>query len=372
MSRLVAFVLSVVAIILIVLVIVGIKGMQIGFMMQSGESYTQPPESVSVASVEAQSWPETLSAVGALAAWQGLVVSAEVSGRISAIHFESAQQVAAGDVLLEQESGNEKAQLRATLAKRNLARSTLQRLVALKQKQSVSQSALDEAAEQVESAEGDVENLQTTLAKKRIVAPFSGRLGIQQVYLGQDLQAGDAVVSLQSLDQLKVNFTLPQHWYGRIKPGYKVDVFTKQGVNVTGEVLATAAEIDSSTRNLHVQARIDNTEHALLPGMSVALQVELPNPSEVLAIPNTAVLYAPYGDTVFVVEKGENGGPDTVRQQFVRLGEARGDFVAVEAGLQAGQKVVSAGAFKLFNGMPVQATDKPEPERNLNPQPADS
>ena len=372
MPRWVAVVISIIMLGILIGGIIAVKGMQFAFMMDSGASFAQPPETVSVTDVEYQTWPENLTAVGALAAWQGLTVSAEISGRVSAIHFDSGDEVTAGQLLVEQESGTEQARLRAAKAKRELAKRNLTRLNALKQQQSVSQSNIDEAQQQLEAAESEVEDLQVTLAKKRIVAPFGGRLGIRQVYLGQDIQVSDPIVSLQSIDQLRVNFTLPQHWFDRIRPGYKVQVFTKQGVNASGNVLATAAEIDPSTRNLHVQAKIDNADHKLLPGMSVGLLVELPNPRDVLAIPNTAVLYAPYGDTVFIVEPGENGGPDTVRQQFVRLGEARGDFVAVEAGLEAGQRVVSAGAFKLFNGMAVKETDNPEPVRSLDPKPADS
>ncbi|MFT4994470.1 MAG: membrane fusion protein (multidrug efflux system), partial [Paraglaciecola sp.] len=199
-----------------------------------------------------------------------------------------------------------------------------------------------------------------------------GRLGIRKVYLGQDLLEGTEIVTLQSIDQLRVNFRVPQQWVNKIKSGYPVLVGTQQGDRVKGEIIATAAEINAQSRNLHVQARIDNTQHTLLPGMSVGLQVTLPDVEQIKAIPITAVLYAPYGDTVFVIEKGPRGKPDTVRQQFVKLGITRGDFVAVEEGLEVGQQVVSAGAFKLFNGMAVVQSDKPEPERSLDPQPTDS
>ena len=372
MSRRIAVLFSIVLLVVIIAVIGGIKFMQIGYMIDSGASFSQPPETVSTTQVELQTWPDSISAVGSLAAWQGLTVSAEVSGRISAIHFESGQQVQAGDVLVEQESGNEQAQLRVIQAQLSLAKSNLKRLIALRDKQSVSQSALDEAQQQVESAEGEVENLKITLSKKRIVAPFSGRLGIRKVYIGQDLQVGTELVTLQSIDQLRVNFRVPQQLLSKVQPGYEVIVGTVQGDRREGEILATAAEIDSSSRNLHVQAKISNPQHKLLPGMSVGLQVNLPTAQQVLAIPSTAVLYAPYGDTVFVVEAGNNGGPDTVRQQFVKLGVTRGDFVAVEAGLEQGQRIVSAGAFKLFNGIPVVEGKNPEPIRSLNPQPTDS
>ena len=276
------------------------------------------------------------------------------------------------EVLVEQESGNVSAQLRSSIARLNLAENNLRRLLSLREKQSVSQSALDEAAQLVDSAKGEVDDLKITLAKKRIIAPFAGRLGIRKVYLGQDLLEGTELVTLQSIDQLRVNFRVPQQWVNKIKPGYPVLVGTQQGDRVNGEIIAMAAEINAQSRNFHVQAKIDNSQHALLPGMSVGLRVTLPDTERVKVIPNTAVLYAPYGDTVFVFEKGQKGGAGTVRQQFVKLGTTRGDFVAVEEGLELDQEVVSAGAFKLFNGMSVVQSDNPEPSRSLTPLPTDS
>jgi len=372
MSRRSAILFSVVLLLLIVLVIGGIKGMQIGYMMDSDANFAQPPETVSVSTVESQSWQNNLSAVGSLEAWQGLTVTAEVDGRVGKINFESGQAVKAGDILIEQESGNVEAQLRSSIARLDLAKNNLRRLLALREKQSVSQSALDEAAQLLDSAKAEVDDLTISLAKKRIIAPFDGRLGIRKVYLGQDLLEGTELVTLQSIDQLRVNFRVPQQWVNKVKPGYPVLVGTQQGDRVQGEIIATAAEINAQSRNLHVQAKIDNAQHNLLPGMSVGLQVTLPEVQQVKVIPITAVLYAPYGDTVFVVEKGKKGEPDTVRQQFVKLGLTRGDFVAVEDGLEAGQQVVSAGAFKLFNGMAVVQSGNPEPKRSLDPQPTDS
>ena len=372
MSRKVAILLSVALLVVILVVIGGIKAKQIGFMMESGEAFTQPPETVSVSIAQLQTWPNTLLAVGSLEAWQGLMITAEVDGRIAKIHFDSGQQVKAGDLLIEQEAGNEKALLRASLARLDLAKSNLKRLHSLHDKQSVSQSALDEASQLLDSTQAEVDNLNITLAKKRIVAPFDGRLGIRKVNLGQDLSIGTEVVTLQSIAQLRVNFRVPQQWFSKVKSGYAVVVGTQQGDRVNGEIIATAAEVNSQSRNLHVQAKIDNSLRTLLPGMSVGLEITLPEEQQVLVIPNTAVLYAPYGDTVFVIVEGAQGKADTVRQQFVKLGNTRGDFVAVTEGLKTGQQVVSAGAFKLFNGMSVVTSDKPEPARSLNPQPTDS
>ena len=372
MSRLAAFGVAVVLLIVVVGGIALIKGGQIGYMIEAGENFQQPPTAVSMTKVERQTWPRTLTAVGTLEADQGMMLKAEINGRISKVHFESGQNVKAGDVLVEQESGNEKAQLRAAEARLDLAKSTLKRLEALREQQSVSESAFDEARQQVASAEADVDNLKTTLAKKRIVAPFSGRLGLRQIYAGQDLQAGTQLVSIQAVDSLKVNFNVPQIWLNKIKPGYGVNVTTRTGETMRGEVVATAAEIDPLNRNLTIQARIPNKDKALIPGLAVDVEVELPDPQVVLAIPTSAILFATYGDTVFVVNPAENGGPSTVRQQFIRLGDRRGDFTAVEAGLEEGQTIVTSGGFKLFNGMAVTKSDKPEPDVSLNPQPNDA
>ena len=372
MSRRAAILFSVILLFVIVLVIAGIKAMQIGYMKDSDASFTQSPETVSVSPVEMQTWPNHLLAVGSLEAWQGLTMAAEVDGRVAKINFESGQEVKAGDILLEQEAGNVNAQLRSAIARLNLAKSNLRRLLALRDKQSVSQSSIDEAAQLLDSAKADKDDLSITLAKTHITAPFDGRLGIRKVYFGQDLTLGTELVTLQSIDQLRVNFRVPQHWFSKIKTGYPVLVGTPQGIRVEGEIIAIAAEVNAQSRNLHVQAKIDNAQHQLLPGMSIGLRITLPDTEKVLVIPNTAVLYAPYGDTVFVIEKGQQGKPDTVRQQFVKLGRSQGDFVSVEEGLTPEQEVVSAGAFKLFNGMAVVQGELPEPELSLAPQPTDS
>ena len=372
MSRAGAFLTTIAALVVIIVAILVIKGEQIAYMIDAGENYQQPPETVSAVNAEEQVWSRNLRAVGTVEAFQGLTLRSEISGRVSKIHFESGQMIKAGDVLVEQESGNEEAQLRAAKSRLTLASNNLKRLVSLREQQSVSQSALDEAEQQLESAKGDVDNLSTTLRKKRIVAPFDGRLGIRQVYTGQDLQAGTAIVSLQSIDKLRVNFNVPQQWLKEIEKGYTVSVDNRQGDEVSGEVFAIAAEIDQATRNLQVQAIIPNNNKIMLPGMSVDVQVELPNPNTVLAVPISAVLFAPYGDTVFVIEPAKKGEPATVRQQFVRLGKTRGDYVAVEAGLEVGQRIVSAGAFKLFNGMKVVEGKLEQPEYKLDPQPSDA
>jgi membrane fusion protein, multidrug efflux system len=238
----------------------------------------------------------------------------------------------------------------------------------------VSQSAFDEATQQLQSAQGDVDNLKTTLEKKQVRAPFDGRLGIRKVDLGEDLQVGKEIVSLQATNSVRVNFPVPQFWLVQMSRGQAVDIKIGDGSQTVmkGAVTAIGAEINPVTRNALVQSVLTNDRNQLIPGMAVETTVTLSNPQEVLAVPSTAIIYAPFGDTVFVIEKDEKDGSLKARQQFVRLGKARGDYVEVIEGLKEGELVASAGAFKLFNGQAVTLSDLPTPEFKQEPTPADS
>jgi len=234
------------------------------------------------------------------------------------------------------------------------------------------QSELDTGKQQLDSALAEVDNLKATLAKKYIRAPFDGKVGIRQVDLGADLQAGTAIVSLQATHMVRVNFPVPQHWLSKMTKGLPVSVAVNEGVvQVKGEITAIGAEINASTRNAIVQSMLENTGDVLVPGMAVNTTVTLSDPQQVLVIPSTAIIYAPFGDTVFVVEKDDKGGLKA-RQQFVRLGKSRGDFVEVIDGLKLGEQVVSAGAFKLYNGQSVVISKTTTPEFKATPQPTDS
>lgn len=341
-------------------------------VMSAGGEQQMPPETVSVFVAQTQQWPNTYTAIGTVEADEGIMISAQVPGKVKRITFQSGAEVKAGDVLIEQEAINETAQLSAAQARLKLAKTSYQRVVELKRNKLASQSELDTAQQQVDSAQGEVDDLSATLQKKLIRAPFDGRVGIRQVDLGTDLQVGTAIVSLQATNRVRVNFPVPQDWLAQMNTGLKVDVATGGKVNqvVSGVITAIGAEIHQETRNVVVQSSLDNASKVLVPGMAVTTTVTLSEPNQVLAVPAAAIIYAPYGDTLFVVE--EKDGALTARQQFIQTGRTLGDFVEVTKGLKAGEKVVSAGAFKLFNNQPVVIGTKPTPEFSTTPTPSDS
>jgi len=373
MNKIKAFFLAILLLLVVFAVLAGVKGNQIAMMIASGEQFVPPPESVSVTSVERQSWNNRFSATGTVLADEGVMISAEVSGKVKRIMFKNGAFVEAGTVLLEQESSNEQAQHRAALARLTLAQQNYDRLVELRRDKIATQSEIDTSKQQLDSAQADVDSLRSTLEKKILRAPFSGRLGIRVVDVGADLQPGAEVVSLQASHTVRVNFPVPQHTLSQITIGLPVSISLNQGsVTVNGEVSAIAAELSSVSRNAIVQSVLDNSDKALVPGMAVAVDVTLAQPSEVLVVPATALIYAPYGDTVFIVEKAKEGQGLVARQQFVRLGASRGDFVEILEGVKAGDEVVTSGAFKLFNGQSVIKTDSPAPKYSTTPIPADA
>lgn len=365
---------SLLGLFVILLLVGGIKAAQVMAMIESGESFVPPSESISTFTVENQSWPNVFSALGTVEADEGIVIGAEVSGRVQRIAFNSGEQVEVGTVLIELESGNEQAQLRAATARLKLAQSNYERLEQLREKNSISESELDTALQQLESAQADVEDLKTTLAKKVVRAPFSGRLGIRQVDLGKDLMVGAPIVSLQATDRVRVNFSVPQQWLVKMSKGQQVEVRIGDDSDhtVNGVVTAIGAEINTATRNAVVQSSLDNAGQFLIPGMAVETRVTLTDPLNVMAVPGTAILHAPFGDTVFVIEKDKETSQLKARQQFVRIGKARGDFVEITDGLKPGDVIASAGAFKLYNGQSVVVSDTPSPQYSLTPTPKDT
>lgn len=374
MSKYKAIGISVLSLSVIFLALVGIKGTQIFSMVQAGKSFVPPPESIGVYKAETQAWPNTFSAVGTVEADEGINISAEVAGKVQKILFKSGERVKAGTVILTQESGNETAQLSAASARLRLAQANYDRMVQLRKKNTVSQNELDSALQQKESAQGEVDNLQTTLEKKVVKAPFDGRLGIRKVDLGQDLQVGNPIVSLQATNRVRVNFPVPQHWLVQMTKGLPVSVQLGDGSNsiIKGEVTAIGAEIDPVTRNATVQSSLENNSSQLIPGMAVKVEVTLSKPQQVLAVPSTAVIFATFGDTLFVIDKDGDKGTLKARQQFVRLGKSRGDYIEIVDGLKAGEMVASAGAFKLFNGQAVVISNTPAPEFKTEPTPVDN
>jgi membrane fusion protein (multidrug efflux system) len=366
---------TILGLILLVGVLGGVKGLQIKRMIAQGEAYVPPAAPVTTAVVQSVSWPTELTAVGSLEACQGVTVTAELSGKVAKIAFKPGTSAKAGELLVQQDTSSEIAQLRSAQASMELARLNLDRAKELRPSNVITQSSYDNTEAEYKQAAAQVDAIQATIDKKTIRAPFDGRLGIRQVNLGQTLNEGDPIVSLQSMDPIFVNFQLPQQDLTKIRQGLTVKLTTDAlpEKTIKGTITAINPQVDSATRNIRIQATVANPKEQLRPGMFVNVAVALPDVRSVLSIPATAVLYAPYSDSVFVVEvkKGADGvsGGQVVRQQFVRLGEKRGDYTAVVSGLEQGQTVVSTGSFKLRNGQSVVVDNTLSPEFKLAPKP---
>jgi membrane fusion protein, multidrug efflux system len=355
----------------------GIKGLQIDRMIAHGKQMVPPPEAVTTAVASLQIWESLLPAVGSLAAVQGVTVTAELTGKVVQIAFTPGSRVKAGDLLVKQDTSSEEAQLRSAEAAAALAKLSVDRLSKLLAGRTIAQSQYDTAEAGYKQAIAQADTIRASIAKKTIRAPFAGRLGIRLVNLGQVLNEGEAIVSLQSLDPIFVNFSLPQQQLSSIKAGLAIRVTTDAlpRETIQGQITAINPQVDAATRNIRVQATVANADERLRPGMYVSVAVVLPGREKVLAIPATAVLYAPYSDSVFIVEDPPEPNPDrpvkVVRQQFAQLGEKHGDFVAVRSGLKEGDTVVSTGVFKLRNGQTVTVDNTLSPEFKLTPKPAE-
>jgi membrane fusion protein (multidrug efflux system) len=291
--------------------------------------------------------------------------------------FESGKGVRQGDVLVELDTRQERAQLTAAEAQRDLARVTYARQQNLAKEGIISRSDYDNAVATDKQAEARVGEIRATIERKTIRAPFSGTLGIRQVNLGQYLSAGDPVVPLQSLNPIYVNFGVPQQDVSQVRIGHPVRITARDfaGLDFTGRVTAVDSVVDPATRNIQVQATLGNPNNRLRPGMFVQSELGVGANQTVIVIPATSINYAPYGNSVFVVTdlKGDKGKTYRgVRQQFVKLGPSRGDQVAVLSGVNPGDEVVTSGVFKLRNGAPVQVNNKVVPENNPAPNPEDS
>lgn len=356
----------------------GVKGMQIMALIASGENFSPPPESVTTAQAEVALWQPRIKAVGSVEAVQGVMASSEMAGAVVEIAFRSGQQVEPGDLLVRLDTSIEEAQLAAALANLELAELSLNRARELRETRSNSQAALDSALATQKGAEAQVRNVEAMIAKKTVRAPFAGRLGIRQVDLGQFIGSGEPVVSIQSFEPIYVDFWMPQQNLSRLAVGQEVQVIADTAPdNVqVGELTTISPEVNPTTRNVRCRATFPNADSILRPGMFAEALVILPEKDPVLSIPATSVIYAPYGNSVFVVaEDPEGSGQDgtlIATQKFVRLGERRGDFVAVVSGLEEGDTVVSTGAFKLRTGAKVAVFNDLAPEASLDPTPADS
>jgi membrane fusion protein (multidrug efflux system) len=366
--------LAVGVIVLVVLVLGGIKASQIRAMIAAGEAFVPPQQAVTTAEVTEVSWKPELTAVGSVVAVQGVTVASEVPGTITEIAFKSGQMVKTGDLLVRLDTSIERAQLASAVASAKLADIDYQRKKNLPPTAAVSAADVDAAAAKASQAAADVANFKAVIARKTIRAPFSGRVGIRDVDLGEVLQPGTPIVSLQSSDPIYVDFSLPQQVLSLIEPGHTATISTDGFPDRTweGTVEVIDTEVDIGTRNFDVRAIVANPDGKLRTGMFVDVTVVQPEARELLAIPASAVLFAPYGDSVYIIkeQESESGEKQLIAEQvFVRLGERRGDLVAVSSGLAVGDVVVSTGAFKLQSGMAVTIRNDLAPEIRTDPNP---
>ena len=366
----------VIGLLLVAGALVGVKAGQIVTMVRAGESFVPPPEAVTAAKVEALEWESTRAAIGSIVAVQGVTVGSELPGQVREVAFESGADVKAGDVLVRLDTSVEETQLAAASADASLAKLELARARKLRSSGSNAQADLDAAEARAQQTAAAVANLRAVIAKKTIRAPFDGRVAIRKVEKGQVLAAGTPVASIHSVSPIHADFWLPQQALAELRPGQRArlrtDVF--QGQHWEGEISTINPEVDPATRNVLVRATFPNRDGRLRPGMFANVEVLFPDKREVLAVPASAVIFAPYGDSVFVLEEEKDGagqGRTVARQKFIRPGERRGDFVAVASGLSGGETVVSTGAFKLRNGTAVVVNDALAPDPRLDPEPKD-
>ncbi len=333
-----------------------------------------PPQAVSTIVVEPSVWQPTVQAVGNLRAAQATQLSTEVSGIIDKIHFKSGDTVKAGAVLLELNADPLKAQLGQLKASAELAQQNLNRDRAQLKIQAVSQATVDADLATLKGAQALINQQEALIAQKTLVAPFAGKLGIRQVDLGEFLPAGTHVVSLQKLDPMYLDFTVPQTELALIKMGESVTLKTDAIADktFTGTVQAIEPQVNTATRNITVRAEVANPSGELLPGLFATVQVNQGGEQHYLTLPGTAIAFNPYGSTVFVVNEGgkdESGKPKrTVEQRVVTTGATRGDQIAVLSGIKAGETIVTAGQLKLRNGSPVFINNSIQPSNNPHPE----
>jgi len=381
--------LNVLFVILALLALVGtlgfIKFSQISSLMAMGKAYEKsgpPPETVASGVSKKQSWGAQLSAVGTIAPVKGVALSNDAAGLVSKIRFESGQLVKEGQVLVELDTSVERAQLASAVVRHDLALVNVNRSRALIKEQVTSQAQVDTDEAQAKSSATDAQTIQAQIARKIVRAPFSGRLGIRAVNVGQYLNPGTTLTVLQAIGAVYVDFSLPQQQLGSITVGMPVKVSIEGSPDAAfdGTIAAIDPTVDSATRMIKLRASVPNQDDKLSPGMFVNVAVVLPDQGQVVTIPLTAVVHASFGDSVFVIEDKKPDAPGSrtspsgqviknARQQFVRLGQARGDFVAVLDGVTEGQELVTAGAFKLRNNSPIVVDNAVKTDPQLNPKP---
>jgi membrane fusion protein (multidrug efflux system) len=379
------YLIVIVALIAALGALIGVKALQIRSLIQFGQTMAKagpPAESVNTGRAVAESWGGTLTTVGSVVSVRGVALSNEVAGVVSRLGFESGARVRAGQVILELDASVEKAQLGSTQARLALARQTLERSRALAPSGAIPASQLEVDESSVNTLNAELKALQATIDRKTVHAPFDGRLGIRAVNLGQYLAPGTTLAVLESPESVFVDFTLPQADLSQLHVGMAVlaQADAKDASPIPGTISAIEPTLDPATRSVRLRAGLSNKEERLRPGMFVRVAVVLPEEKQVVAVPATAIVHATYGDSLFVVEpkKSEAGEPVVgadgqpvlaARQQFVRVGRARGDFVAILAGVNAGEEIVVGGAFKLRNGASIAVKNDVKLDPQLNPKP---
>jgi membrane fusion protein (multidrug efflux system) len=355
-----------------------VKFKQIQTAIGQAAAFQPPPDAVTTIVAAEERWPSSFSAIGTVAAVQGVTISADLPGTVERIGFDSGRSVREGEVLALLDTRQEQAQLAAAESARELAKLSYERMQGLLDENVVSQAEFDRANADFRQSDARVGEINAAIQRKTIRAPFSGLLGIRQVNLGQYLSPGTALVTLQSLNPIYVNFGVPQQAMTDVRPGRAVRVTEKDSTDsagFAGRVSAVDSVVDSATRNIQVQATLANPDGRLRPGMFVQTEVTLGAAATVIALPASSISYAPYGNSVYVVTelKDAAGKPYRgVRQQFVKIGAARGDQISVTSGLKPGEEVVTSGVFKLRNGAAVQVNNKVRPANSLKPKPENS
>jgi len=347
--------------------IFGYKYLAIRHSKAAQAQMVRPPATVSATPAQETTWPNTLNAVGSLASFRGITVKTELEGVIRRIAFGSGAAVAEGDLLVELDTSVESAQLAGLEAQAKLAELNITRARELRTNSTNTQADLDTAEATLLQTRSAVDQLRATIAKKRILAPFAGRLGIALVYPGQFLGKAESIVQLETLDPVYADFTMPQQNIGRVAVGQtvhlRVDAFPNRVF--AGTIAAIAPRVSETTRSISLRAAVANRDEILLPGMFGQVEVVLPDTEHAIVLPSAAIVYNPYGNFVYVIEG------NVAHQRFVQTGAQRGNLVTILSGLKPGESVVTSGQIKLRNGSPVQIDNTVVPSANPAPKPAE-
>jgi membrane fusion protein (multidrug efflux system) len=340
-------------------------------------AFAPPPTAVTTTVAGKTQWQPTLETIGTVVAINGVTISTDLAGIVCKLAFDSGCQVKAGDLLVQLNTDQEQAQLAQAEAQRDWTQVTLTRNQNLLTKRTVSQSDFDSAIAQFHQAQATVDQYKAVIARKTLRAPFAGIVGIRQVNLGQYLNTGDPVVTLQSFDPIYVNFSLPQQNLSQITAGQAVEITVDAyGDQIfKGRLTAINSLVDQNSRNVQIQATLPNSDTQLRPGMYAKVKVVLPETQEVVAIPTSSIHHAPYGDSVFIVSdlKSQDGKTyKGVTEQFVKLGQSKGDLTAIVSGLKPGEEVVTSGVFRLRSGGAIIVNNKTIPGNQTSPNPSDS